>query len=80
MSEMRLAWQRFVRDRVAFIALGVLGLLYALTLFADVIAPYTLRDESRLHTYCPPSALHVLAADGSFSGLYVRGVAMHYDE
>ena len=80
MSEMQLAWQRFARDRVAFIVLGVLGLLYALTLFADVIAPYALRDESRLHTYCPPTALHFFAADGSFSGPYVRGVAMHYDK
>ncbi len=80
MSEMQLAWQRFMKDRVAFIALWALGILYAAALFADVIAPYPLRDESRLHTYCPPTAIHMFAPDGHLLGLHVRGVVMTYDE
>jgi peptide/nickel transport system permease protein len=80
MSEFKLAWQRFVKDRVALIALWVLGILYAAALFADVITPYSLRDESRLHTYCPPTAIHFLTSDGHWAGPYVRGVAMSYDE
>ena len=80
MSEMHLAWKRFTQDRVALVALWVLGILYGMALFADVIAPYSLRDESRLHTYCPPTAIHFFAPDGSWTGPHVRGVVMAYDE
>ena len=80
MSEMQLAWQRFTKDRVALIALWVLGILYATALLADVIAPYSLRDESRLHTYCPPTAIHLFAPDGHWEGPHMRGVVMTYDE
>lgn len=80
MSEFQLAWKRFTQDRIAFIALWVLGILYAGALFADVIAPYALKDESRLHTYCPPTAIHLFKPDGSFAGPHVRGVDMRYDE
>jgi peptide/nickel transport system permease protein len=80
LSEMQLAWQRFIKDRVAFMALWVLGILYAVALFADVVAPYSLKDESRLHTYCPPTAIHLFAPDGHWVGPHVRGVVMTYDE
>ncbi len=80
MSEFQLAWQRFSRDRIAAGALWVLGILYAAALFADVIAPYSLRDESRLHTYCPPTAIHLFTTDGHWVGPHVRGVDMQYDE
>ena len=80
MSEFQLAWKRFMQDRVALVALWILGLLYAGALFADVIAPYGLRDESRLHTYCPPTSIHLFAPDGHFAGPHVRGVVMAYDE
>ncbi len=80
LSEMQLAWQRFVKDRIAVIALWVLGILYAVALFADVVAPYSLKDESRLHTYCPPTAVHLFDPDGRWAGLHVRGMGMAYDE
>ncbi len=80
MSEMQLAWQRFTKDRVALVALWALGVLYAMALFADVVAPYSLRDESRFHTYCPPTAIHMFSPDGHFVGPHVRGVTMVYDQ
>ncbi|MFH0754687.1 MAG: ABC transporter permease [Candidatus Omnitrophota bacterium] len=80
LSEIQLAWQRFTKDRIALVALWVLGFLYAVALLADVIAPYPLKDESRLHTYCPPTTMGVLSPDGHWVGLHVRGVSMSYDQ
>ncbi len=78
-SETGLAWQRFTSDRAALAALWVLGALYAAALLADVAAPYSLKDESREHPYCPPTAIHLLAPDGRLIGPHVRGMAMAYD-
>ncbi|MEI8012290.1 MAG: ABC transporter permease [Candidatus Omnitrophota bacterium] len=78
-NEAGLAWQKFLKDRMAVTALWILGVFYAAALLADVLAPYSLRDESRAHTYCPPTGLHFFTPSGQWAGLHVRGVAMSYD-
>ncbi len=78
-GETGLAWQRFMKDRAAVVALWILGIFYAVAILADVAAPYTLKDESREHPYCPPTAVHFFAPDGRFAGAHVRGVQMTYD-
>jgi len=48
----------FRASRIARASLLVLGLLYLTALLADWIAPYGTDDESRSHSWAPPSSLH----------------------
>ncbi|MBF0619111.1 MAG: ABC transporter permease [Candidatus Omnitrophica bacterium] len=69
----------FNTNRWAMISLWVLGLLYAAALFADILAPYSIRDEARDYSYCPPSAVHVMYG-GKFAGPFVYGTRLTFNE
>ena len=62
------AWERlraaFAASRIARVSLLVLGLLYLAAILADWITPYGPDDESRTHSWAPPSEIHWVLPEG----------------
>lgn len=64
-SQWRLAGRRFRRNRLAMAGLGVMALLYWVTLLAPFIAPYDPNFQGNivLNRYLGPSAEHLMGTD-----------------
>ncbi len=75
MSQWRLIIRGFLRHRLAAIGLVVLGWLYATSLFADFVAPYSRSWQSLDHLYCPPQLPRFDLAHG----LHVHPMRRHVD-
>ncbi len=68
----KLMWWRFKKHRLALWSLYFLVLLYLMTLFVEVIAPYGLETRNTQHIYAPPQSIHFFH-DGDFVGPFVYG-------
>ncbi len=68
----KLMWWRFKKHRLALWSLYFLAALYLMTLFVEVIAPYSLETRDTAHIYAPPQSIN-LFHDGSFVGPFVYG-------
>ena len=77
-SQLRLMWWKFRRHRIAVIAGVFLLVMYASTLFSEVLAPYNLHTRNSDMIYAPPQAVH-LFHEGSFVGPFVYGRTMALD-
>jgi len=51
-------WRAFRKSRMGLFGLGLLIVLYFITIFADCLAPYGYDDETRDLQWAPPSPLH----------------------
>jgi len=65
-TQTRIALGRLRRHRLAMSSLVVLALLYAITIFADFIAPYNFDNERRDLSYCPMMKLNFYDGEGGF--------------
>ncbi|UCD57520.1 MAG: ABC transporter permease [Candidatus Hydrogenedentota bacterium] len=74
-TQTRIALRRLRRHRLAISSLWVLGLLYAIAIFADFVAPYNFDDERRGLSYCPVMRLNFLDEAGKF---YLRPFVYKY--
>jgi len=61
------------------ICLGLLGLLYALAIFANFICPYHYDDEDRNYSYCPPTAIE-FRDHGKWAHPFVYGRTLTFNE
>ncbi len=77
-SQLRLMWWKFRKHRIAVIAGVFLLVMYASTLFSEVIAPYNLHSRNTDFIYAPPQRVH-LFHEGSFVGPFVYGRTMVLD-
>ena len=71
-SQLRLMWWKFRRHRIAVIAGVFLLVMYASTLFSEVLAPYDLHTRNSDMIYAPPQRVH-LFHEGAFVGPFVYG-------
>lgn len=71
--------QIFFKNKWAVAALWVLGVLYAGALFADLLAPYSFKDEARDFSYCPPTAMHFIH-EGKLRPPFVYGMTLTLSE
>ena len=69
----------FLKSKWAVAALWVLGMLYAMALFADVLAPYSFKDEARGFSYCPPTLVHVVH-EGRLRAPFIYETKLTFDE
>lgn len=53
-----MAWRRFRRHKPGMAGLLVLIILYLVAIFADFVAPYEYKDETRDLLWTPPTRLH----------------------
>lgn len=67
-SQWQLTWWSFKRHRMAVIGLWIIGLLYLLSLFAEVVAPADPTLQNRHAIYHPPQMIEFFdSSDGGFS-------------
>ena len=69
-SQWQLTWWAFKRHRLAVISLWIIGLLYLVSLFAEVIAPDNPSKQNRRAVYHPPQMIHV--SDRTDEGIRLR--------
>jgi peptide/nickel transport system permease protein len=77
LSQWRLMWRKFVRNRAALAGGIIIVLLYIVALFAPFLAPYTLTTRFRDRIYQPPQAIHFF--DGGRVAPFVYGVKTGLD-
>jgi peptide/nickel transport system permease protein len=71
LSQWQLIRRRFARHRLAAVSLLILAVVYAMALFAEVVAPYPAMGKNLEYAYCPPQpprlswahGLHVYAVE-----------------
>ena len=71
-------WWKFRKHRIAVFAGVFLLVMYASTLFSEVIAPYNLHSRNTDFIYAPPQPVH-LFHEGSFVGPFVYGRTQRLD-
>lgn len=59
-------WQRFLRHRLAVVAVFLLTVLYTLALAAEFFAPYSREWRDLSHSFCPPQLPRFALADGFY--------------
>jgi len=79
MSQWRMGWRRLRRHRLAMVALYTLVVLYVVMLFADFLAPYHYDNESRRHSYSPPTPVRIFR-DGRLVRPYIYPRTYRFDE
>ena len=79
MSEFQIALASFKHNRMAVACVIVLCLLYAGSIFADFLSPYSFKNEDRNYSYCPPTQIKFVD-QGRISWPYVQGVKLTFDE
>lgn len=77
LSQWRLMWRKFVRNRAALAGGIVIVLFYLVALLAPFLAPYTLTTRFRDRVYQPPQPIH-LFDEGRFAP-FVYGVKTGLD-
>lgn len=77
-SQWRLMWWKLARHPLAVVSGAFLLLLYASTLFSEVLAPHGLHERHTRYIYAPPQRLH-LFHDGELIGPFVYGYKMTRD-
>ena len=65
-TPLRLMLRKLGRHRLAQVSGVILLILYAVALFADVLAPRDPNDYSARYTYAPPQQLHLFDTDDGF--------------
>jgi peptide/nickel transport system permease protein len=73
-SQWRLAWREFKKNRLALVGLGLLLVLYAVTLLTPLLAPYepTIGDDIVRTRFLPPSFEHWMGTDRFGRDVFTR--------
>lgn len=64
-SQWRMMWRKFIRNRIAVIGGTVILLFYMTALFADFVAPYTLKQRMTTYSFLSPQRIYFFA-EGRF--------------
>jgi len=79
-SQWQLMRWKFSRHKAAVICLWIVGFIYFVGAFAEIIAPLDPNRTSGRHQYAPPQALHLMAHDGSGFSLHVHDYKVQTDQ
>ena len=72
-------FKQLMKDKFAKIALILLGIIYFMLLFADIIAPYTKDFSDRSMAYVPPSQIFTIDENGKLSRPYTYNYKRDFD-
>lgn len=72
-------FKQLMKDKFAKIALILLGIIYFMLLFADIIAPYTKDFSDRSMAYVPPSQIFTIDENGKISRPYTYNYKRDFD-
>jgi peptide/nickel transport system permease protein len=70
-GQWKLVWWKFRRHRLAQLAMVVLGILYFIAIFAEIVAPYDPLHRMKEFTGMAPTPLHVIDAQGGLHTPFV---------
>ena len=79
LDQIRLAFQKIRRDKIAFTYLIILAALYLSVAFADFLAPYSVGWFDRELAKAPPTPVYFVDENGSPSWPYVFRYKREYD-
>ena len=68
------------RNRLAWMCLWLLGLMYFSAIFADFLSPYSFSRENRDYSYCPPMMIRIVDEEGRWQLPFVYGQQVTLDE
>jgi peptide/nickel transport system permease protein len=77
-SQKKMMWWKFKRHRLAVWSGAFLLAMYAMILFSEFLAPYSLETRNSRFIYAPPQAVH-LFHEGRFVGPFVYGMTQKLD-
>ncbi len=79
LSQFQLALKNFKKNRLAYLCVWILFLLYASALFADFLSPYHYANEDRNYSYCPVTPIHFVDQEGRLTRPYIYGAYLTFD-
>ncbi|MFD2204906.1 ABC transporter permease [Kiloniella antarctica] len=71
-SQWQIMWWKFRKHKLAVYSGIILGCMYLVALFAEIVAPYNLHNREIDFIYAPPQAVHFFHED-EFIGPFVYG-------
>lgn len=74
-----LIWHRLRKNKLGWISLVILGSLYFCAIFADFLSPYSYGNENRLYSYCPPTKINFVNANGKLTWPFIYDVKLNFD-
>ncbi|MCZ6635563.1 MAG: ABC transporter permease subunit [bacterium] len=78
-GQWQLAWRKFKQNRLALLAGGVLGCLYAMTLFSGFLAPYGVDHRFVGRDFVPPQGIHFFSNEGFHFRPFVYGLKVEFE-
>lgn len=77
-SQWRIMWWKLRKHRLAVISGAILLVMYASTLFSEILAPYEQNTRNSRFLFAPPQTIH-LFHEGVFKGPFVYGYTFTLD-
>ena len=78
-SQYQLMWRRLKRHRLAITGLVMLGLLYAIGIFAGFVAPYDTEHRDTTKLKAPPQRIRFISTEGFHLRPFVYGYTFEED-
>lgn len=66
LSRRAMIWRKFCRHKLALVSLWLIATLYFVAIFAEFFAPYDPFERHTRALLAPPTAIHMIDADGNF--------------
>jgi len=73
-SQWQLMWWKFRKHKMALISVGLLVIVYGITLFCEFLSPYDPHRYDVKYAYAPPQLPHFVDAEGLHFPPYVYGL------
>jgi peptide/nickel transport system permease protein len=73
-SQWQLMWWKFRRHKMALISIGILVIIYSITMFCEFLAPYDPYRYDVKFAYAPPQLPHFVDEEGLIFPPYVYGL------
>lgn len=70
-SHWKLMWWQFKKHRLALFSVGILSLMYFLSIFADIVTPYNVMERFPGYENQPPTRVHFVDEEGNFQRPFI---------
>jgi len=67
-------WTRLKKNKMAILGLGIIVILFLTAVFADLIAPYTYKEQNLMNMFQTPSKAHIFGTDEFGRDIFSRVV------
>lgn len=75
----QLMWMQFRKHKAALVAIVVLGVMYFLAIFADLVTPYATTERFGSFDNAPPTKIHFRDEAGVWQGPFIYGIKRSVD-